>query len=287
MTTVDADYEAEHGPGVSDRKARANAENARHSTGPRTGPGKQKSSMNALKHGGFAKVPVAIPRGPFAEDTVELDEFIAGITDSLDPRDAVEREQARRIAMCCVRSRRLNGFEAEALGRRQPRDVDDSSEGEPLERQLARARAFRDWFVTKLDNGVDFEYELQRLQIVHEFYEGVDCFEPEPEANLALSASERIEWFIEHCPDRAELVQLIVDDVDEIDNKIRTRDAARSAGARAALADTDKVSVTSQRNSRELDQALRQYELLRKRNLTAPQSDATRNEPTDQAPEEQ
>lgn len=53
---------------VSDRKARANAENARRSTGPHTASGKHKSSMNALKHGGFATAAVAIPRGAFAED---------------------------------------------------------------------------------------------------------------------------------------------------------------------------------------------------------------------------
>lgn len=117
--------------------------------------------------------------------------------------------------------------------------------------------------------------------MVHKFFEGRDGFEPEPEPNLTRPAKERVEWFVEHFPDRAELASWVIEEVEELESKIGERDAARSARARAALADTDKVSVTSQRNSRELDQALRQYNLLRNRPGTPPTSDPTRNEPTD------
>ena len=37
---------------------RANKENAKHSTGPRTAEGKQRSSQNALKHGLCALDPL-------------------------------------------------------------------------------------------------------------------------------------------------------------------------------------------------------------------------------------
>ena len=63
MSVLNADEVPERPADVSDRKARANAENARRSTGPQTFDGKQRSSMNALKHGGFANRSVAIPAG--------------------------------------------------------------------------------------------------------------------------------------------------------------------------------------------------------------------------------
>jgi hypothetical protein len=111
--------------------------------------------------------------------------------------------------------------------------------------------------------------------------EGREEFEPEPDKNKSLSAQERVEWFVAHYPTRMGFVEDLLAKADKLRRQIRTRDAARSAGARTALEDTEKISVTSQRNSRELNQALREYERLRSRELPTPAASLTRNEPTD------
>jgi hypothetical protein len=135
---------AEAGSAVSAQKLRANRENALRSTGPRSVEGKRNSANNALKHGGFAAAAVAIPRGRFAEDPDALRDFIEGIVVSLDPRDALEREQARRIAIAYVRARRLSIYEAESVGRPEHTGIDDDlGDGSGLERELAQARRFR------------------------------------------------------------------------------------------------------------------------------------------------
>lgn len=53
MTLTEADKK--QATTVSERKAQANRENAKRSTGPKTTSGKRKSSFNSLKHGLLAK----------------------------------------------------------------------------------------------------------------------------------------------------------------------------------------------------------------------------------------
>jgi hypothetical protein len=77
---------SENGPGqdepeasvrtTSDKKVRANRENARNSTGPRTEEGKRRSSRNAEKHGALSMIVEPISKGPCQHDG----EMISGWT---------------------------------------------------------------------------------------------------------------------------------------------------------------------------------------------------------------
>ena len=102
----------------------ANRKNAARSTGPRTEAGKSASSRNAFKHGGYGSKGLAIPRGLFMEDDAEVAQFLEGIVAALAPRDALEAEQAQRIAVCCLRLRRVSRFEAVSLGADAPEHED-------------------------------------------------------------------------------------------------------------------------------------------------------------------
>lgn len=56
---------------VSERKARANRENAKKSTGPKTARGKRNSSFNAIKHGLLAKKVLFTPDGKLANEDLQ------------------------------------------------------------------------------------------------------------------------------------------------------------------------------------------------------------------------
>ena len=71
---------------MSTRKQReANRRNARHSTGPRTDAGKQRSSQNALKHGLLA-VQSVIP----GEDPADYDSLLTEFAERFLPFDPYE-----------------------------------------------------------------------------------------------------------------------------------------------------------------------------------------------------
>ena len=124
---------------------RANRENAALSTGPRTTAGKAASARNAFKHGAYGSKGVAIPRGLFVEDDTEVAQYLEGIVESLAPRDALEAEQAQRIAVGYLRLRRVSRFEAESLGADAPEhetlleELDDSVDHSRAGRSAAGA----------------------------------------------------------------------------------------------------------------------------------------------------
>lgn len=94
----------------------ANKRNAQHSTGPRTGAGKARSSQNAVKHGFTGRLLVGLRSGPFADNAAELEEFIRAVLDELAPVTAQERAEALNIVGLYVRRSRLVELEAMALG---------------------------------------------------------------------------------------------------------------------------------------------------------------------------
>jgi hypothetical protein len=132
VSSHDADQQPESTAQVSERKQQANRENARRATGPRTAAGKQASSMNALKYGAFATMSVAISRGAFAEDPDELEGYIADIVESLRPRDALEREEANRVAIAYLRADRLSRYEAEIRSGPRTRSANPLEQTHPL-----------------------------------------------------------------------------------------------------------------------------------------------------------
>jgi hypothetical protein len=102
-------------PEGTDARTRANRQNARRSTGPTTEEGKRRSSLNALKHGAYAQRSVAIPSGVLAEDQVEIDDYVDGIVESLNPRTAAECRVAEQFAHLMLTAERVPRYEASLI----------------------------------------------------------------------------------------------------------------------------------------------------------------------------
>ena len=88
----------------------ANKQNAKHSTGPRTAEGKQRSSRNALKHGLCALDPL-IP----GEDPEAFQEHFCEIELDLKPATAIESNLVEQIADVSWRLKRLSRIEAAVI----------------------------------------------------------------------------------------------------------------------------------------------------------------------------
>ena len=103
-------------PNVSERKAAANRANAQHSTGPRTPEGKQRSSLNALRHGILAKAAFnATIEGE--ERRAEFDELVAGLAQEYQPRTMTEKMTVQQLAGCYWKLAKVWTFETEAAWR--------------------------------------------------------------------------------------------------------------------------------------------------------------------------
>jgi hypothetical protein len=107
---------------ISLQRLEANRRNALKSTGPRTEDGKQRSRVNALRHGLTAETVVGS-----LEDAEDYKAFEAAIIADYDAETAVARELVLRLASLLWRLRRANAIEAdlfeiqvEALRQRQP-----------------------------------------------------------------------------------------------------------------------------------------------------------------------
>ena len=96
-----------------DKKAAANRENSKLSTGPTTPAGKAKSSKNSLKHGLFAK-SVLLP----SEDPVAYERCREALWSDLAPANALEALWANEIIETSWRLRRLGLIEVEVYTRR-------------------------------------------------------------------------------------------------------------------------------------------------------------------------
>ena len=115
---------------------KANRENAKKSTGPRTEEGKARVSLNALKHGLLARDAV-LPE----EDPAEFDRQFRDLEHDLRPENPLEFELVRQIADAQWRMRRLVRIETAFLSgaieaQRQheeifhPGDIQPGREGE-------------------------------------------------------------------------------------------------------------------------------------------------------------
>ena len=115
---------------------KANRENAKKSTGPRTEEGKARVSLNALKHGLLAQDAV-LPE----EDPAEFDRQLRDLERDLRPENSLEFELVRQIADAQWRMRRLvrieTGFLSAALDEKRrheerfnPENIRPGREGE-------------------------------------------------------------------------------------------------------------------------------------------------------------
>ena len=95
-------------------QTKANRNNAKRSTGPRTEEGKTRSAKNALKHGLLAHDTV-LP----GEDPADFDSQLSALEADIQPANSLEFELVRQIADAQWRMRRLTrletGFVAAAL----------------------------------------------------------------------------------------------------------------------------------------------------------------------------
>lgn len=118
---------------TSEKQRRANAENARKSTGPKTAAGKARVARNALKHGLLAtNVVVHTPN----EKQADFDALLNDLCAELKPHGIVEKTLVERIATCYWRLRRAQQFEADAI-----RGALETQRTGPSEADLKRVQA--------------------------------------------------------------------------------------------------------------------------------------------------
>src|SRR5580692_9093229 len=94
-----------------DRTA-TNRANSRHSTGPRTPAGKQRSSLNALRHG-LTAASAVLP----SEDQAAYDAHRRGFFDEYQPATPTETQLVQELADTSWRLNRIPLLEAEVLAR--------------------------------------------------------------------------------------------------------------------------------------------------------------------------
>ena len=99
---------------ASAKKIAANRVNALKSTGPRTGEGKRRSRMNALKHGLLAK-EVVIDSGEAIEEPAEFQALLDELRDVFDPDGGLEEFLVQKIATCCWKEVRGARYEVATL----------------------------------------------------------------------------------------------------------------------------------------------------------------------------
>jgi hypothetical protein len=99
-----------HGSPV-DRTA-INRANSRHSTGPRTDSGKQRSSLNALRHG-LTAASAVLP----SEDRAAYDTHCRGFFDEYQPATPTETQLTQELADTAWRINRIPSLEATLLDR--------------------------------------------------------------------------------------------------------------------------------------------------------------------------
>jgi hypothetical protein len=118
----------------------ANRRNAQQSTGPRSDAGKQKSSLNALRHGLTARV-VVLP----TEDLAAYQRFSAEYLADLAPETFTERQHAQTIIDTQWRLNRVRGLEDGmlALGHYGPEGQIDPGHPE-IHAALTAAAAYRE-----------------------------------------------------------------------------------------------------------------------------------------------
>ena len=120
----------------SDAQIDANRRNARNSTGPRTGAGKERSRRNALRHGLAAEHILILD-----EDAEDFLRFSAALKQALDPAGEAETVLCDRIVMGNWRLRRVWRQEAASLNEEAIKIAHREAREEIYEQVLAELKA--------------------------------------------------------------------------------------------------------------------------------------------------
>jgi len=107
-------------------RAAINRSNAQHSTGPRTEPGKHRSSLNALRHGLTAASPVLPTEDPIAYETHRR-QFL----DEYQPATPTETQLVQELIDTSWRLNRIPLLEAQILARASHHPDDPDGESNP------------------------------------------------------------------------------------------------------------------------------------------------------------
>jgi hypothetical protein len=137
------------GDGPSEKQIRANRENAKKSTGPRTEAGKKRSSQNPTKHGIFKSRLEPVQDGPIGEDPQEFRERTQILVESMQPRDPLETEVATRIVGVLVKLERLDRWSATSIAAAsvmKPSDIKAGARSEVTLRALQQAATLLHWY---------------------------------------------------------------------------------------------------------------------------------------------
>ena len=108
-------------PSVSERKLAANRANAQRSTGPRTRQGKQRASMNALRHGILAKAAFC-PTIEGEQNRAQFEEILEGLMDEYQPREMTEVMTVQQLAGCYWKLAKVWNYEMQRSLRAQTLD---------------------------------------------------------------------------------------------------------------------------------------------------------------------
>jgi len=121
-------------------RASINRENARYSTGPRTETGKQRSSLNALRHG-LTGQTIVLP----SEDLAAYQAFTKRFFDDLQPRGMVEEQLVQTLADTSWRLNRARAIETNLLTLGQVEvEAGLTTDHPEADAALAMAQAYRD-----------------------------------------------------------------------------------------------------------------------------------------------
>ena len=90
-------------PAITERKIAANQRNGRHSQGPATPEGKERSGAARLRHGLFAQAQDVALRC-LGEDAADFEELVVGLRQEFTPKGALQEKLVARLArvLCLV-----------------------------------------------------------------------------------------------------------------------------------------------------------------------------------------
>ena len=103
---------------ISEKKLLANKMNAKKSTGPKTANGKNRASMNSLKHGLNARKFMLKD-----ENIEEFEEYKKGILKSLNPKDFLLYDIALQIVFCGWNFRRYQFLQSTILNIKNLKEI--------------------------------------------------------------------------------------------------------------------------------------------------------------------